>query len=88
MAVTSTIEGTHPYVAVGMADGSLSVWTYSAALKQTSSKKKEPFRRLLYPLCRLDALWVLNNLQATNFAEDSKKQKTDGKQNVTSNLAS
>ena len=79
MAVTSTFERTHPYMAVGMADGSLSVWTYAAALKQTSSKKNEPFRRLLYPLCRLDALWVLNNLQATNFAEDSKKQKAEGK---------
>lgn len=79
MAVTSTFERNHPYMAVGMADGSLSVWTYAAALKQTSSKKNEPFRRLLYPLCRLDALWVLNNLQATNFAEESKKQKTEGK---------
>ena len=78
MAVTATIDRQYPYMAVGMADGSLSVWTYAAALKQSASKKNEPFRRLLYPLCRLDALWVLNSLQATNFAED-KKQKADGK---------
>jgi len=56
----------------------LSVWTYAAALKQSVSKKDEPFRRLLYPLCRLDALWVLNSLQASSFADD-KKHKSDGK---------
>lgn len=78
MAVTAIIERTHPYMAVGMSDGSLSVWTYAAALKQSASKKNEPVRRLLYPLCRLDALSVLNSLQPTNFWED-KKQKADAK---------
>jgi len=78
MAVTTAVERNYPYMAVGMSDGSLSVWTYAAALKQSVSKKDEPFRRLLYPLCRLDALWVLNSLQASSFADD-KKHKSDGK---------
>lgn len=78
MAVNSNRKRNYPYLAVGMADGSVSVWTYAAALKQVASKKNEPFRRLLYPLCRLEALWVLNSLQPTNFNED-KKQRGDGK---------
>jgi len=68
MAVTCSPKRSHPYLAVGMADGCLSLWTYSAALKQAASKRNEPFRRLLYPLCRLDALWVLNSLQPSDFA--------------------
>lgn len=71
MAVTASTKT--PYLAVGMADGSLSVWTYAAALKQATSKKSEPFRRLLYPLCRLDAVWVLNSVQPTNFADENRQ---------------
>ena len=78
MAVTTNPKRKYPYLAVGMADGSLSAWTYAVALRQAASKKNEPFRRLLYPLCRLDAMWVLNSLQPTNFAEE-KRQKGDGK---------
>ena len=78
MAVIATPKLTHPYLAVGMADGNVSVWTYSVALKQAASKKNEPFRRLLYPLCRLDALWVIKSLPPTSFGEDNKKQKPDG----------
>lgn len=78
MAVNSDPKRNYPYLAVGMADGSLSVWTYAAAMKQTASKQNEPFRRLLFPLCRLEALWVLNSLQPTNFTEE-KRKKSDGK---------
>lgn len=77
MAVTSGAKRKHPFLAVGMADGSVSVWTYAAALKQVASKKNEPFRRLLYPLCRLDALWVLNSVQPTSFAEEKRQKTTD-----------
>jgi hypothetical protein len=88
MAVTATPKRKHPYLAVGMADGSLSAWTYSVALKQAASKKNEPFRRLLYPLCRLDALWVIKGLQPTSFGEDTKKQKQDGECSVGELVAS
>lgn len=78
MAVTTDAKRKEPYLAVGMADGSLSIWTYEAALRQAASKKNEPFRRLLYPLCRLDALWVLNSVAPTTFT-DEKRQNADGK---------
>ncbi|CAB9512092.1 expressed unknown protein [Seminavis robusta] len=82
MAVTSNPKRKHPYLAVGMADGSLSVWSYAVALRQAASKKNEPFRRLLYPLCRLDALWVLKGLQPTNFAEEKRPKGDVAEQQV------
>ncbi|CAJ1959779.1 unnamed protein product [Cylindrotheca closterium] len=61
MAVTTTTISTTtkskpqrlPYLAIGLTDGSLSIWTYQAATA-VNSKTTETLRRLLYPLCRLD----------------------------------
>lgn len=81
MAVITNFKRNYPYLAVGMDDGNLSVWSYAAALKQTTLKRDEPFRRLLYPLCRLEGVWVLKSIPATSLTED-KEQIADGRYSI------
>ena len=54
----------YPYLAISLTDGTISVWTYEPAMKVTS-KSTEAFRRLLYPLCRLEGTKILSRCPAT-----------------------
>jgi hypothetical protein len=62
----------NPYLAIALTDGSLSVWTYAAAMQMTS-KTTEVVRRLLYPLCRLEGNRVLMKCSATGWEDKSGK---------------
>jgi hypothetical protein len=69
-----------PYLAVALNDGSMSVWTYEAATKLTG-KTKEAVRKLIFPLCRLHALKVLQGCSVTAW---SSKEKSDADKTPTS----
>ena len=51
-----------PYLAIALVDGTISVWTYEAAMKQAMANKRNntgtteasAVRRLLFPVCRLE----------------------------------
>ena len=66
MALTTfpSTKRPYPYLAISLTDGSISVWTYEPAMKVTS-KSTEAFRRLLYPLCRLEGTKILSRCPAT-----------------------
>jgi hypothetical protein len=67
-----------PYLAVALNDGSLSVWTYEAAAKLTG-KTKEAVRKLLFPLCRLHAMKVLQGCPETAL---TSKDRSDSDKNL------
>jgi hypothetical protein len=69
-----------PYLAVALNDGSLSVWTYEAATKLTG-KTKEAVRKVIFPLCRLHALKVLQGCPVTAW---SSMEKSDSDKTPTS----
>jgi hypothetical protein len=69
LAVTTTSERAHPFVAVGLTDRSLSVWTYAEAMKP-ASKDSESSKRWLFPLCRLEAGSVLSSRESKNFVSE------------------
>ena len=77
MSVTKSsalVEGgpNNPYLAIALTDGTLSIWTYEAAM-QVSSKTTEVVRRLLYPLCRLEGNRVMMKCPATGWEDKSGK---------------
>jgi len=67
-----------PYIAIALADGSLSVWTYEAAMKPHATSKRNittaaeanVARRMLYPLCRLDTS-ILHATPATDWERNT-----------------
>ena len=67
-----------PYLAVALNDGSLSVWTYEAALKLTE-KTKDAVRKLLFPVCRLHAIKFLKDCEATPW---SAKDRSDSEKSI------
>ena len=68
MQVTSDIQRKYPYLAIALADCSISIWTYAAAISSGTTKANEPAKRWLFPLCRLKSDLVFANIVATNFA--------------------
>ena len=77
MAVTTGTKRDDPYLAISLTDGSLSVWTYSAAMKMTT-KTAESLRRLLFPLCRLEGAKILSRCAPTKYS--SKDVDVRGKE--------
>lgn len=68
MEVTPSLERTQPYLAVGLTDKSISIWTYREAVEGASTKAKEAGpKRLLYPMCRLESSKALSGIDATSF---------------------
>ena len=72
-----------PYLAVALNDGSLSVWTYEAAIKLTGNTK-EAVRKLIYPLCRLHAVKFLKDCPITPW---SSKNRYDSEKTTSSDAA-
>jgi hypothetical protein len=79
MSVTLSPVRDSPYLAVGLSDKSISVWTYNSALVGGQAKANEPLKRWLFPLCRLDAAAALNQAEPTsatfNMEDDSESSK-------------
>ena len=67
----------YPYLAIALTDGSLSVWTYDAAMT-VNSKSTEAFRRLLYPLCRLESTKILLDTKLCPISKFSTMQSMGG----------
>jgi hypothetical protein len=65
-SMTTTITSDHPYLAIALTDGSLSIWTYEAATR-ISAKTTEALRRLLFPLCKLEGTKLLRQCQPTGW---------------------
>jgi hypothetical protein len=71
-----------PYLAIALADGSLSVWSYEAAMKSlptnkrtnTPSTEASVARRLLYALCRLETD-SLQKVPATDWESNTTMGK-------------
>ncbi|GKY97024.1 hypothetical protein MPSEU_000661200 [Mayamaea pseudoterrestris] len=70
ISVTSTEKRICPYLAIAMSDGSVSVWTYYAALGGTQAKGNETSKRWLLPLCRLEAITMLRQMEPLSFPID------------------
>eukprot|EP00531_Pseudo-nitzschia_arenysensis_P008969 CAMPEP_0116119166 /NCGR_PEP_ID=MMETSP0329-20121206/2493_1 /TAXON_ID=697910 /ORGANISM="Pseudo-nitzschia arenysensis, Strain B593" /LENGTH=1930 /DNA_ID=CAMNT_0003612843 /DNA_START=102 /DNA_END=5893 /DNA_ORIENTATION=- len=66
-----------PYLAVALNDGSLSVWTYDAAVK-LNSKSKEAVRKLIFPVCRLHAVKFLKDCPVTNWSSKDRSESEKG----------
>ncbi len=62
-----------PYLAVALNDGSVSVWTYDAAIK-LNSKSKEAVRKLIFPVCRLHAVKYLKDCPVTNWSSKDRSE--------------
>ena len=70
---TLGIDQRLPYLAIALNDGSLSVWTYDAAMK-INGKSKEAVRKLIFPLCRLHAIKVLTGCPVTPWSSKDKSE--------------
>ncbi len=62
-----------PYLAVALNDGSLSVWTYEAAIK-INGKTKEAVRKLIFPICRLHAVKYLKDCPVTTWSSKDRSE--------------
>jgi hypothetical protein len=77
-----------PYMAIALTDGSLSLWTYEAAIK-LNGKTTETVRRLLFPLCRLDSTKALKTCAITSWgAKDHQSLKEKQSSETTATNAS
>jgi hypothetical protein len=83
MDVTTGTDRVTPYLAIALTDGTLSVWTYAAAVQMTS-KTADSFRRLLFPLCRLEGTKILSRCAPTKYS--SKDVDIHGKETFISEL--
>jgi hypothetical protein len=71
MAVTR--DGNYKYVAIAQTDGSLSVWTYEAAVNRKAESPKS-----LFPLCRLYGASAIPNAPQTVGDEDGYMTEDKG----------
>jgi hypothetical protein len=71
MSVTPGAKRDYPYLAVGLSDRSVSVWTYKHALSVAASKANEPSKRWLFPLCRLDAGAAIMATESTSLPQST-----------------
>ena len=70
MAVAGGLKRSYPYLAIGLSDGSLSIWTYDSALSAQQTKDTSasvPAKRWLFPLCRLDHTKWSDGSKASRF---------------------
>jgi hypothetical protein len=64
-----------PYLAIALTDGSLSIWTYEAATKVSQKNTSDTVRRLLYPLCKLEATKILRTVTPTDWETNTPTGK-------------
>ena len=68
MEATPHADRTQPYLAIGLTDRSVSIWTYREAVEGAAPKGKESGpKRWLFPLCRLESTKTLSGIDATSL---------------------
>ena len=65
---TPHVDRNLPYLAIGLTDRSVSIWTYREAIESSAMKGKESGpKRWLFPLCRLESTKTLSGIDATSL---------------------
>lgn len=73
-----SVTPTKPYLVIGLADGTVTVWTYASALIRSAATTKI-LKRWLFPLCRLDCETSLAKETPVNAGIDTDDSHSDNR---------